>query len=342
MRQAAHSEAQTDPRLDRLTAALAAVLPASTTFAVSKATAPGAASIEIGVHSLFARWIGRGSVHAVREALSLQPQAAILVASEMSLAARAAAARSGVGWVDESGAAEIAVAGIVVSRTGERRAKTSRAMGWTPVVLSVAEALLYGTEATVSATSASTGHSMSAVARALAFLTSLGLLEASAARGRLAGRRIVDAREMIDSYADAANDLLPDSQLRCGLLWSQPLAELQKVGRRWQESGVRWAATGAMAADLLAPHLAELAAAEIYVDAATAPALLNKARQGGLTPLEGGRLLLRPFPTAASLRLASMVADIRIAPWPRVYADLRRVGVRGEEAAEHLLETIGA
>lgn len=335
------SGAQSDPRLDRLIAALAAVLPTATTFAVSEATAPGAARIEIDAHSLLARWIGRGSVHAVREALSLRPQAEILVASEMSLAARAQAARSGVGWVDESGAAEIALAGIVVSRTGERRVRTST-VGWTPVVLSVAEALLCGTEPTVSATSARTGHSMSAVARALAFLTRLGLLEASAARGRLAGRRMVDVRAMIDSYADAANDLLSASQLRCGMLWRQPMAELQRVGRRWEQSGVRWAATGAMAADLLAPHLAELAAAEIYVDAATGPALLNAARQGGLTPLEGGRLLLRPFPTAASLRLASMVANVRIVPWPRVYADLRRVGVRGEEAAEHLLETVGA
>jgi len=27
---------------------------------------------------------------------------------------------------------------------------------------------------------------------------------------------------------------------------------------------------------------------------------------------------------------------MRTAPWPRVYADLRRAGVRGEDAAEHL------
>jgi len=31
---------------------------------------------------------------------------------------------------------------------------------------------------------------------------------------------------------------------------------------------------------------------------------------------------------------------IRVVPWPRVYADLRLVGVRGEDAAEHLREVM--
>ena len=57
-----------------------------------------------------------------------------------------------------------------------------------------------------------------------------------------------------------------------------------------------------------------------------------------LRPIEGGRLTLRPFPTVAVRALASKVDGLRVAPWPRVYVDLRRSGVRGEEAAEHLRE----
>lgn len=52
----------------------------------------------------------------------------------------------------------------------------------------------------------------------------------------------------------------------------------------------------------------------------------------------GRRLVLRPFPTLAVPRLAERVQDVVVAPWPRVYADLRPLGVRGEEAAEHLAE----
>jgi len=51
--------------------------------------------------------------------------------------------------------------------------------------------------------------------------------------------------------------------------------------------------------------------------------------------------VLRPFPTPVTQRLSTPVGDLRVAPWPRVYADLRSAGVRGEEAAEHLFEVVG-
>lgn len=38
--------------------------------------------------------------------------------------------------------------------------------------------------------------------------------------------------------------------------------------------------------------------------------------------------------------IATRVKDLRAAPWPRVLVDLARLGVRGEEAAEHLREVV--
>ncbi len=61
-----------------------------------------------------------------------------------------------------------------------------------------------------------------------------------------------------------------------------------------------------------------------------------------LRPIEGGRLTLRSFPTVAVRELAGEVGGLRVAPWPHVYVDLRRSGVRGEEAAEHLREVVRA
>jgi hypothetical protein len=65
---------------------------------------------------------------------------------------------------------------------------------------------------------------------------------------------------------------------------------------------------------------------------------LSVARIAEIEPIEGGRLVLRPFPTATSRTQSTVEDGIRVAPWPRVFADVREVGVRGEEAAEHLRE----
>ena len=92
---------------------------------------------------------------------------------------------------------------------------------------------------------------------------------------------------------------------------------------------------------VLAPYLTTVTTAEVYVDRETIPALESVASQAGLRPIEGGRLTLRPFPTVTTERLAVNQDGLRVAPWPRVYADLRVVGVRGEEAAEHLRRVIG-
>jgi hypothetical protein len=55
--------------------------------------------------------------------------------------------------------------------------------------------------------------------------------------------------------------------------------------------------------------------------------------------MDGGRLVLRPFPTPAGAKLSETIADgFRSVLWPRAYADLRISGVRGEDAAEHLRE----
>jgi hypothetical protein len=78
------------------------------------------------------------------------------------------------------------------------------------------------------------------------------------------------------------------------------------------------------------------------VDADSIVALESVAGKAGLRPIEGGRLTLKPFPTASVRALAKKVDGLKTAPWPRVYVDLLNEGVRGEEAAEHLLEVVRA
>jgi hypothetical protein len=91
-----------------------------------------------------------------------------------------------------------------------------------------------------------------------------------------------------------------------------------------------------MAASLVAPLLTTVSSADVFVDARTEPALRLVAEAGGREPMAGGRLILRPFPSAGTRHLTTDTDGLRIAPWPRIFADLRHLGVRGEEAAEHL------
>ena len=124
------------------------------------------------------------------------------------------------------------------------------------------------------------------------------------------------------------------------MLWREPFVPFEQIGERWDHADVGWAAMGAMGASVLAPYLTETTTGDVYVDAASLLELHNIARLVDIEPLDGGRLVLRPFPTATSKRLATETDGIRVAPWPRVYADVHQVGVRGEEAAEHLREVL--
>src|SRR5690606_37577506 len=101
-----------------------------------------------------------------------------------------------------------------------------------------------------------------------------------------------------------------------------------------------FAVTRQLAEELLAPYLTTVSTADVYVSADTILGLQAAAATAGLKPIVGGRLLLRPFPTITTNRLATDIDGLRVAPWPRVYVDLLHTGVRGEDAAEHLKDTI--
>ena len=99
-----------------------------------------------------------------------------------------------------------------------------------------------------------------------------------------------------------------------------------------------WAATGALAASVLAPLATAVAPLEAYLAASTPAALTAAAAEAGLPLDPGGRLVLRPFPKLTRPEHVDHSHEIPLMPWPRVYADLQHSGVRNEEAAEHLKE----
>lgn len=321
----------------RLEVALRSVLPRSVGVRLSD----GGPEVDFFVNGIAieAKWLGEGGLRQVRDVLAhKRHRPNIVVARRLSPGAREALSHAGVGWIDESGAAEIALGSIVISKSGHPDPPPERSARWTPAVLAVAEALLCGRKATVSAMQEATKLSSGGCTKALGALTQRGLLTSTASRGRGSARHVADANRLLDEYAIAAAAMPPGPIVRVGVTWRVIPADVAEVGRQWKKAGVDWALTGAAAASLIAPYLTSVTTADVYVDAKTIASLHAAAESVGLRPIEGGRLTLRPFPTVTTQLLAEDTSGLRVAPWPRVYVDLRAAGVRGEEAAEHLRE----
>jgi Transcriptional regulator, AbiEi antitoxin, Type IV TA system len=284
--------------------------------------------------------MGDGRLSEARALVVRASRPDVVAARRMSPGARAALSDAGIGWVDESGAAEIAVGTIIVSRSGASDPAGSRPTGWTPSALATAEALLCGTQPTTSAVVDATGLSFGACVKALRLLTDLGLLVADAARGRRSGRRLEDPDRLLREYSDAARRLASPLRVQVAVTWRDVIDGTAEFAARLTEHGVAYAVTGVVASALLAPVLTNVSTSEVYVAGTTIVDLESIARTSGLRPINGGRLTLRPFPTVTAYRLAAITEDMRVAPWPRVYTDLLGAGVRGEDAAEHLKEII--
>jgi hypothetical protein len=146
---------------------------------------------------------------------------------------------------------------------------------------------------------------------------------------------------LLSAYASAAPALAPELRVEVGVTWRDLTEGLRNVASIWEAEQVDVGVTGAIAAQTLAPYLTSVTVAEVYVAVDTVAGLEALAASAGLKPVDGGRLVLRPFPTVSVNRLATSVDGLRVAPWPRVYVDLLHAGVRGEDAAEHLKEVIG-
>lgn len=318
--------------------ALEAVLPSGTQVKVAASEGQDA-SVYVAGRRLRLRWLPVGWPRQLAEALRLKPRPDVVAARQLSPGARDLAGREHVGWVDESGAAEISAGSIVISRTGTPALPLDSKVGWRSTTLAVCEVLLTGHSATVSAVMAATGLSASGVAVALRFLDDQGFLAGEADRGPLSRRHVIDSDGLLDAYAVAAERLRSPVSIQVGVLWRDPLAGIEEIGQIWDRSSIEWGITSALSAAVWAPIMTEVTPLEVYVKGRTPGDLRRMASVAGLKEIGGGRLLLRPFPTPAGARVITEIRPgLRSVLWPRPYADLRTAGVRGEDAAENLRE----
>jgi hypothetical protein len=302
----------------------------------------GLSTMRLAGRTVTVAWLPTGWPRQVRDVLARAAVPDLVAAPELSAGARRVASEAGMGWFDETGAAQILLGPIVVVRDGTPARRLDTNLGWRPGTLAVCEALLMGCEATVEALRNRTDLAASTVADALKFLQGQQLVTASASRGRNAGRAITDTSQLVEAYAAAAQRLRTPVSLRVGVLWRDPVADAAAAGQFWHEAGLAWSATSALSADVMAPFLTEVSPMEIYVGRRHLSGLRQAAAAANLAEMAGGRLVLRPFPTPAEAALSTELRPgFWSVPWPRVYADLRATGVRGEDAAEYLRDELG-
>lgn len=331
----------------RLISAFTGVAPSHAQVKVAETTsgAPPTATIEVLGGRARLVWAGEGWPRDVERVLAtgVARPGDVLVVKRMSPGAASAAADAGLGWIDEDGGADFTTPTLAVSRSARPRRDAPKPTRWTAQTMGVAEALLIGVPATVAAVCDATGFSEPTCTRALALFADSGVLTQAARRGRRSGRTLADPDRLLGDYAAYAASQPARLELDANPLWSDVVDGVASAGQAWDAAGIAWAASGAVAGHVLAPLLTNIGSAVVYVDAKSAAELDTTARTVGAVPVGGrGRLVLRAFPSKATLRLAGTAAGLRVAPWPRVYVDLRTVGVRGEEAAEHLREVVSA
>ena len=323
----------------RSEAAVAAVFPPS--VRIRRGHQDGhSVDLEINGEHVHVTWLGEGGLRQARGVIEIQNNRPdVAVARLMSFAARETLSAAGIGWVDETGAAEIVRGSFIISRDGRTQGRPRRPPRWTPAVLAIAEALLCGGRGTVGEMQEITALSAGSATNALRTLTDLGFLYAKARRGPNAARQIANSDRLLDAYAAAAAASIPPVSIAVGVTWRDPLAGLADTGRQWDRAGISWAATGAVAGSVLAPYLTTVATNEVYVAERQAPDSNGwpQTPDCGRSRAEGSPCVRFPRDGQAP---GYGEEPLRLVPWPRAYADLRTIGVRGEKAAEHLRETM--
>jgi hypothetical protein len=302
---------------------------------------------------LRAQWIGNGWPQDVREALAdfainegdPWPRDLVLVGKRLSPGSIELLEGLNGNWADEAGNAEILAPGVLVSRRGGRSKPAERTIGWSGSALDVAELLIsrqwpegFGTGELAEWT----GWSAPRVSQLLSTFDRRGwTVKLGPTRGRGSRRELVDPGGLLVEWSKGILEG-EDPVVREA---SRTIAEIGEFLRQNLApalgQNVNWALGGWAASEELAPYLTTLPTLQIYVHEDDLWEPLDEALlAAGLKEVgEGGRV---QFKRASSnvLERATSTNGLTVVSAPRAYADLLRLGPRGEEAAEHLKEAV--
>lgn len=296
------------------------------------------------------RWAGEGWPQDVRTAAAKVdepwPPNMVLIARELSPGAIEWLSARGANWADETGQVRIlGPDGLVVirERTRPREERERRWVGWSPSAMAIAEAILAREDQALSATelAGSTGWSVPQTANVLSAFDARGwTVKRGAARGRGASRQLIDADALLASWATAVAAERPSTRL-AHRSTRDPMGFLQDQLGPALDNAVKWAVSGWAALDLTAPFASAVPNLHIYIaDTQFAGPLSTAIAETGLQEVEEGGRVIFWATDEYVLKLARRAHGIPVVSAPRLYADLSKLGARGQDAADHVREQL--
>ena len=290
-----------------------------------------------------AAWVRRGSPAEVRARLERSPEVTLVVAPELSSGARQLLDERAINWVDETGAASLRGQGLLVhvDRAPAPKDPEPHGASWSEIAVLAAEATLAAGPAQIT-TAWIAEHAGCSIARASRILTGWDqegwTAKQGPARGRGAHRILEHPDAMLESWTAHLNAMPVERWF--AHTTSRDLDDMRaRLAHVLDDVAFGW--TGWAAAQQLAPFVSQLPVLHLRVDERYAHRdLAPRLRDAGLTLTDdAGRIELWRTPGNA-LRLATPSPSGPLVSWPRVYADLKRLEGRGNDAAEHLRDVM--
>lgn len=309
------------------------------------------ATVVVGkaVHELGLRWIGRGWPADLEPALDSipnpWPRQLVLVGQRFSPGAIEQVTQRRANWLDERGGARIETdSGLLVVREPDGTAlgpEASRGFRWAASSLELAEWLLTGPRRgtfNARAFADRSDWSYAQTTKVLRQLSARGWVKKTGgSRGVGSGWQLADGGGLLDAWTTY---LVGHRTEKVG--GHRVLRDLMQFARtelaQTLSAEMHWALTGWAGLELAAPFVTTVPVIQVAVDAS---ALANGRLREAMRRLElrevkeGARIEFNAL-SKFSLSFASEFHGLPVVSPPRLYADLRALGGRGEEAAEHV------
>jgi hypothetical protein len=162
-----------------------------------------------------------------------------------------------------------------------------------------------------------------------------------AGRGPTGVRRLAAAASLLDAWAAHIGGGVHERVLTHRVL-RDPMTFLREELAPVLTGSMPWAASGWAGLEVAAPFVTAVPVLQIYVptEASADGRLRTTMQAAGLREVDEGARVEFWTASATALSLSSTTAGVPVVSAPRLYADLRALGGRGEEAAQHVREEL--